>query len=459
MGLHGTFHEWAQGDRDRRDERLGIRTTSTLRIGRRIWVRDDNGAVRELLGIEKRRQITEDFLSGSGLVKQPQYSKYAGAGRLPDGRNVYYLDVAPPGGEPYRVAIDAQRWLIVQTSYVDVDARSSSTLSDQRVIGGELVAFTETDSDGDTAYDVTTRVTSFDPNARAGDSVFAPLAADNVVAPAPVTVHYALIDGLMVVPVQIEGKTYQFLLDSGSQTDVIDPSLAQAFGLHAEGTIEVTGAKRTPGGGTVEMPAMSIGGLTLPMRIATVVDVSHTMRTIHLDGMIGYPLLAAADVAIDPSARTITIGSPGTLAHAGALLDVDTDRELCDVAVTVQHDPTHALFDTGDANELLIFQSFVEEYPGEFDMQGANSESGSGVGGSIRTRAVTVDDLKIGPYDLYKRRAVVVMSHQGAFADRNDGANVGFGVLQNFDLTFALTAHAIYLKPIAGFDDGRWRSQ
>lgn len=414
--------------------------------------------MRELLGIEKRRQVTEDFLSGAGFVQKPQYSKYAGAGRLEDGRSVYYLDVKPPGGEPYRVALDAQRWLIVQTSYDDVDARDSSTLSDLRVIDGALVPFVDTDSDGDAAYDVTSRVTSFDPRASVSASMFAPLRANNVVTPAPVTIRYTLVDGLIVVPVQIEGKTYQFLLDSGSQTDVIDPSLVDAFGLHPEGAIEVTGAKRTPGGGTVETPAMSIGGLTLPMRIATVVDVSQTLRSIRLDGMIGYPLFAAADVAIDPSARTLTIGAPGTLAHQGTLLDVDTDRELCDVAVTVQHDPTRALFDTGDANELLIFQSFLQRYPGELDALSGSAESGSGVGGSINTRAVTVDDLTIGPYNLYRRRAVVVMSRRGAFADRNDGANVGFGVLQNFDMTFSLTDHAIYVKPAADFDDGRFRS-
>lgn len=456
--MHGTFHEWSEGDRDRRDEQLGIRTSSTLRIGGRIWERDDNGAVRELLGIEKRRQATEDFLISSQFVREPQYSRYAGAGRLADGRDVYYLDVQPPGGEPYRVAIDAQSWLIVRTSFDDVDGRSSLTLSDQRVVDGSLVPYVEVESNGDSAYDVTSRITDFEPKPSIPESVFAPLAANDVTAAQPVTVHFDFVDGLIVVPVQIAGKTYQFLLDSGSQTDVIDPSLVAAFGLHPEGAIEVTGAKRTAGGGTVATPAMSIGGLALPMRIATVVDVSHTMRGIHLDGFIGYPLFAAADVAIDPAARTLTIGAPGALPHAGAAIDVDTDRELCDVEVRIQNDRTRALVDTGDANELLIFQSFLRQYPGTFDSFNGKSESGTGVGGSINARGVNVDDLAIGPYRLYNRRAVVVLSDRGAFADRNDGGNVGYGTLQNFDLTFSLTDHTIYLKPGSNFDDGRFRS-
>jgi predicted aspartyl protease len=259
------------------------------------------------------------------------------------------------------------------------------------------------------------------------------------------------------VPVQIAGKVYHFLLDSGSQTDVIDAGLVTALGLHPEGTIEVSGAKRTAGGGTVETPVLSIGGVPLPMRIATVVDLSQVVRGTRIDGMIGYPLFAAADVRIDPSAQTLTFATPGTLPHLGAQLDVDTDRQLCDVDVTIEGQPVRVLFDTGDANELLIFQSFLEQHPGMFTTVEGNQTRGSGIGGSVSAHEVSVTDLAIGPYRLYNRSAVVVLAERGAFADRNDGANVGYGSLQNFVMTFALASHAVYVKPAAGFDNGRFR--
>ena len=457
LGLQGTFHEWKDGDSDRRDAQLGIRASTTLRIGDRIWVKDENGAVRELLGIAKRRQVTEDFIGSPEFVSEPQYSSYAGETTLGDGRRVYLLKVAPKGGEPYTVAIDAQSWLIVQLSYTDVDGQSDATLSDIRVVDGVIVPFVEVDSNGDSAYAVTGRVTSVQPERTIDKSVFAPLVANDVTNTTPVTVSFELRDGLPVVPVQIRGKTYHFLLDSGSQTDALDEGLVHALGLQPQGILEVSGAKRTASGGVVNLPGMSIGGATLPMHVDAVLDLSHMMRKGGVDGILGYPLFGAADVRIDPDARTLTIAAPGTLPAQGAKLDVDTDRGLSDVKVTIDGEPTRVLFDTGDANELLLFQSFLSAYPGLISSLKGKDERGLGIGGTINTRAASVENLTIGPYALYNRRAVVVLTSVGAFADRNDGGNVGYGTLQNFNLTFSLPNHAIYLQPDAGFDNGRFR--
>ncbi|MEO9169878.1 MAG: hypothetical protein ABI282_00960, partial [Candidatus Baltobacteraceae bacterium] len=65
---------------------------------------------------------------------------------------------------------------------------------------------------------------------------------------------------------------------------------------------------------------------------------------------------------------------------------------------------------------------------------------------------------KIGPYHLYNRNANVMLASAGAFADRNDGGNIGFGVLRNFVTTFDLANHALYLQKARQFDDGRGRT-
>lgn len=458
LGLHGSFREWKDGDRDLRIEQLGIRGSTTLRIGDRIWVKDENGAVRELLGIAKRRQVTEDFLGSTAFTAHPEFSTYAGTSRLPDGRTIYELNVAPPGGEPYHVGIDASTGLIVQTSYFDADGRSTSTLSDVRVKDGMLVPYVEVDSNGDAAYDVTGRVTEvrIRPSIPAG--TFAPLVADDVSAPQPVRVPYVEEEGLPIVPVQIDGKTYHFLLDSGSQSDVVDRSLVAALGLQPQGELEVAGAKRTSSGGVASVPGMSIGGVRLPTAVAAVLDLSSMLRRGRVDGILGNPLLAAADVRIDPDAHAITLASPGTLAPLGARLDVDTDRELTDVVVKIDREPARVLFDTGDANELLVFQDFIADYPGIMFATPGNDGRGTGIGGSVITRAFTVDDLSLGPYQLFNRQAVVVFARTGAFADRNDDGNVGYASLKNFIITFSLPDHAVYLQPANGFDNGRFRS-
>jgi hypothetical protein len=50
-----------------------------------------------------------------------------------------------------------------------------------------------------------------------------------------------------------------------------------------------------------------------------------------------------------------------------------------------------------------------------------------------------------------------VLGTTGAFADRNDGGNVGYASLRNFVVTFDLVNHGLFLQPAQGFDDGHDR--
>ncbi|MHB8146929.1 MAG: hypothetical protein ACYDGM_06675, partial [Vulcanimicrobiaceae bacterium] len=62
-----------------------------------------------------------------------------------------------------------------------------------------------------------------------------------------------------------------------------------------------------------------------------------------------------------------------------------------------------------------------------------------------------------GPFRMFNRFASVVFSKHGAFADRNDAGNIGYGTLQNFVMTFDLANRALYLDRARAFDDGRYR--
>jgi hypothetical protein len=70
-----------------------------------------------------------------------------------------------------------------------------------------------------------------------------------------------------------------------------------------------------------------------------------------------------------------------------------------------------------------------------------------------------VDMLEIGHQRLYNRYTDVILASAGAFADRNDGGNVGFGVLRNFIATFDLADRALFLEKARRFDDGRFRQR
>jgi predicted aspartyl protease len=459
IGLTGSFHEWQDGTSTRRDERLGSRTDSELRIGGRIWVMDSSGSVRELTGLDARRQLTEDFIDSDSFARHPEDATLLGAGVLADGRNVYRLQVAAPGGETYTVAIDANTWFVDQLSYLEHDAPETITYSQYQVVGGMLIAGTEIDSEGDAQYDITSHVTNVVYDEPIDPKTFVVAAATTVDNTKPVTVPLELQGGLMFTTVTIAGKPYHFLIDSGSQGDVLDPQTASALGLHPEGTIEISGATRTAGLGIVHTPDMYLGNVKLPVHEASVVNLGQFGGPYHIDGVLGFPFLASAEVRIDPERAELTIGKPGSLPIDGDRIAVDTDRELPEILGAIDRVQTRLLIDTGNTTELLLFRSFIDDHKGIVNLGNARAVPNFGVGGSTNAVAVTVDELQIGPIGLYNRYANVILASSGAFADKNDGGNVGFGTLRNFVITFDVANRAMYLQRGSNFDDGRYRSR
>lgn len=461
LGLQGTFHEWHAGNKERRDERLGFRVQRELRVGDNLWIENTSGEIRELHGLLARRQLTDDFIETGVFAKHPEAARYIDRTTLPDGRVVYRLSIAPPRGEPFTVGIDAKTWLIDQKSYIENDSPQVVTYADYQVVNSMLVPYTEIDSNGDTKFDVTSHVTSVIVDQPIADSIFAPLAPETITATAPVRVPLEIHNGLPFVRVTISGHTYQFLIDSGSQGNVLDPHVASELGLHPEGTLEIRGAERTPSLGVVETPPMQVGGVELPSRIATVLDLSKILRgPVTIDGVLGYPFFAAAEVRFDPDTNELTISKPGLLAPLGEKLEVDTDRELAEIEATIDGSAkTRLLVDTGNSSELLLFQSFINAHQGLIMFAGNPSVANRGAGGSAAAVTAMVDELEIGKERLYNRYTDVILATAGAFADRNDGGNVGYGVLHNFIATFDLADHSIYLEKSRNFDDGRFRQR
>jgi hypothetical protein len=455
-GIHGLFHEWQDGDKERRDESFGIRTQRTLRVGDRLWQQNSNGEIRELQGIIARRQVTEDFIDSGQFATHPEDVRLIGREKLYDGREVYALAVAPPNGEPYHVGLDTTTWLVDQKSFIDGDSRETETYSDYKVVDGYLVPYTEIDSDGTHAFDITTHVTTVSVDQPIDASTFDPFSPAVVSVASPITVPYEEHGGLMFAKVTIEGKQHLFLIDSAAQADVFDVSLSSALGLHPEGTVEIRGTGRTTSPGVIEAPPISIGGVTFPMHVATVLKLP-PFQDVSPDGILGFPFFEAAELRFDPTQEKMTIAQPGALPLDGTKLDVDTDRELPEIDAEVQDASTRVIVDTGDSRELLVFKSFVDAHPGLVSLAMLGPTLNRGIGGSVDTVGTIVGVLQLGPYRLFNRYADVVLSTTGAFADRDDGGNVGYGSLKNFVMTFDLDDHALYLQKAYGFDDGHDR--
>ncbi len=449
---------WHADQNDRFDQTLGPRTERTFRKGDREYIVNASGNVRELIGSLVARQLTQDFISSGDFAKQPQYDTLLGPATLPDGRAVVQIRVAPPKGDVETVSLDAKSGLVDMVSYVEGDGISTITYRDYRVLHGALVPFVETDSNGDVAFDVNLQVGHVVVDRTIPPAIFALPATSTVSNVAPVTVKLTVNGGHIYAPVNLRGHSYNFLVDTGAQAVFVDSTVAAANVLIPEGTLEIAGAKRVSALGVASLESLEIGGATLPVGMVSIIDMGDSTQGVFpIDGVLGYPFFAASEVRIDFSKLTMTFGKPGTLPPLGDRIDIDTDRQLPEAPARINGTQTNVLIDTGNSVELLVFNPFFKAHPGLITYLGGGQISNYGVGGSMSAVGANVDQLDLGPYRMFNRRANLMLSSSGAFADRVDGGNVGLGTLKNFIVTFDLADRAMYLARGSSFDDGRDR--
>jgi hypothetical protein len=456
--LTGEFHTWISGERERTDQNLGPRSERTLRIGDRIWFADSDGDVREFTGILARRARTQHFIDSGDFASAPERCELRGREKV-SGRQAFAIDVTADGGETETLYLDADTALPARIAYDDDDGRTTIDLLDWRSVGGRRFPFKTIASDGDHAFDTTEITTRVDLAPTIDAAVFAPFVPRRIALSTPDTVPLQYHDGHLFAPVRIGSQTYTFLLDTGAQNILIDRRIAASLGLTAVGSLEASGATRTGGLQLAKVDELDVGRGRLRDVVATTIDLgASTDGAFRIDGILGYPFFAASTVRIDPVARTMTVAAPGSLAPTGQKLPVVIDRAFPEAELRVNA-TTDAPFilDTGNAGELLLYKPFVEKHPGIVPFT-TNGRKSYGIGGETASYRSSLERLDFGTVPLYNLDTDVMLATSGAFADRFDAGNVGYGLLKNFTITFDFANAAVYLQPGANFNDGRTRN-
>jgi predicted aspartyl protease len=457
LNLQGAFHSWQTADNERYDEAIGDRFESSLRIADRQYIINQSGNVREVRGILAQRQRTADFINSERFASETKYDRLNGVVTLPDGRQAYEIVVAPPQGQPEKVYIDTQTSMIDRISYDANDGTSTEDYYEYKTFAGALVAQREVDSNGDRSYDVTHTTTRVSVNKRIDPAIFTLPPSTVVETDKPVTVPLEEQDGHYYVRVGINGHPYKFLLDTGAQGIVLDAHVAAEQHLVPKGRLQVSGAQRIGGLGFAALDSMQIGTANLPVHLVSVLDLRGVTGRFSADGILGYPFFAAAEVSIDAHRSTMTFARPGTLKAGGTTIPIDVDRELIEMQGKVNNVEGRFVVDTGNSTELLLFAPFMQAHPNLIDAGDRHFAFNYGVGGSASAVAAIIDEIEMGGFRFFNRYASIMLTNQGAFADRFDAGNIGMAVLKNFVVTFDAANAKMYLERGAAFDDGRYR--
>jgi len=381
--------------------------------------------------------------------------------RSENGRSFDVLEITPEGGRPFQAWIDRSSHLLDRTIEQQAEDLVVTGYSDYRSVNGVSLPFTIRSGDGsDPSFDEVSIVETVEVNVPVPDRQYAipPRPPSDIVLPPhkdSVAVPFRLTaDNRILVPLTLDSRrTVEAEFDSGGSL-ILQPATIAALGLGTQGRSKQSGG----GEGTSTATNGRIGSVGLGG--ASVHDLAFHSIAFAPDApdqaLVGLEILQRFVVRFDFDRQVMTLTRPEAFAYRGHGTIVPFHFQDNQPEIKGSIDGVAGLFavDTGDNSSLLLIAPFarhyglVERYQADLPYGGTAIGATHGVWARKRAGTVTFD----GP----DGRALVevhdpitrISLQQGGFdANRDVSANIGLGILKQFNLTFDYQRQQLILEP------------
>jgi len=441
-GLASTTTTHYDGDDWVAVEVRGPFTTSEGSYQGQRWAQDENGIVRLLSSFHESVDPNPGAWRGSdGPVRLLGLTKTAS----PE----YVLEVHPNGGSDQYRYYDAKTFLLDRVVTFSKDRhRHVDVYSDYRNVFGSMVPFQMAFSDGLAQNDERYAVVSFDPSTGSTPMDIPPSRALFNVATGSVEVPSAFADEGVLVRAEINGRGYDFILDTGDSGLTLDPGVAHELGLPAYGRRTITV------GGDVDLsqtivPNFSLGGVEMHDVKFFLSPIDQYVGDLKIVGLLGYDLFASGTVGIDFKKKTVILYSRDAfLAATEHLHPVATalDDAVPRIPVTSEHVDGSFALDTG-AFATLAYRHYLAKLPNVHDSH-VDIGSFGAVGGEVPAKVCQISDLSFGTLRFGPSDVVVPQTSTFDMGDY-DGL-IGRNFLSNFAVYFDYADRFIYIDPHPG---------
>jgi len=265
--------------------------------------------------------------------------------------------------------------------------------------------------------------------------------------------------GVPIIKVNINGKDYNFLFDTGAPT-VISPDLAAELNLKSAAKAKTTDSQGNSNQQNfVKVPNIKIGNLNFEDIGAVVIDMKKIFefKCMNFDGIIGANQMQKAIWEIDYQTKMITIG------NELATFNIPTTAEVLNftpkqaqktpmVAVKIGDKTANVTFDTGATTDLnLPFHIYKNEIA-TFKGIEAIGNSSSGIYGASKSSTTTykkIPSFTIGNMPLKDQ---IVTFSEGSTAI------IGNTLFKNYRLILNWNENKIYMVKIADSKNTKYES-
>ena len=241
--------------------------------------------------------------------------------------------------------------------------------------------------------------------------------------------------GLLWIPVSINGKTYDFILDTGASFTMISQDLAKDMGAKIIGDpVFVGGGESTGGyGQRAFIENMNVGSVSLKNVIAFVSENPSDDGPLKVDAVLGMDFIErAGEIQIDLAEMTLTIPVQTTeLPASGRNIILETNIPIVESTDTNGNRYTFIL-DTGASGASLSDLWFAKNAETATALP-VETQNVWGHGGAVQLEIVKVPEYKltIGTTSADFKNIPATVPANGTVSSSRDG-RLGMGLLKQF---------------------------
>ncbi len=416
-----------------------------------VWTRGRSG-VSYALGDEDARlgAVDDSYRVERGWwypERTPSSTEDVGSRR--DGTGVFNLiRITPEGGRPFTLWMNRKTHLIDRYVERVAERLETTRFADYRRVGGVLLPFVVR-----TDYETRT-ITSVSVNVGFAQVAFSLPANPPPAAAAlkkPMTVPFRLENGEVIVSATVDGKgPLDCVFDSGGGL-VVPPAVLTRLHLGTEG------AARVFGGGEGSAPsslgvvrAFAIGAAPMGAQAFHSFAFSSTFPERMLAGQ---EVLQQYVVRLDFDRMQMTLVPPRLFHDSGkgVVVPFHFQDNQPEVIGAIDGIAARLTVDTGDDGSLLLIApfarryKFAERYHAHYSYHGRSVSATHGLFARVGT--VVLDGIEGEPVASVSRPVTRISQQEFGFdANRYVSANLGIGILKQFNLTFDYARHLLILE-------------
>lgn len=361
------------------------------------------------------------------------------------------LEAADQSFGTFEVEIDKRTYRIMRLSSIQAGSTTTMTIRSYRLFRGVLFPkeYLQIDSVGnkmvlfaDTISELMPVDSLFDPPLAKAEKSFEFLGGQNQgLANISIKVDHIYTE------VIINGRTYNFIVDTGAGKSVIDARVASSLGLQTSGNFNAKGVGGAQSFSFATIPNIMIGNVRLRKQNIIVMDLSSLDSKLpKVDGLLGMDFFGALVVAIDYGGRSMHMFDPENFAYKGDGEKLSIFNNA--ILLTVDGQKGDFGIDTGSSSIDLFSSRFSSTRLMEKKALFPFISYQAGLGKSelkvysALSHAITAGELRLKDVPVNFTNA-----EEGAFKDKQNSGNLGTPFWSRFITYFNFPKGELILEP------------